>query len=141
MSQSEPLILEIATDILTFDRATGCLASLRSKATPDQEFIAWAPDHPAFVIGYLDEEREYRLLTPATAESVEVRCERQGDSQALSASYRRVGGRDLHVTLDVQAAKQERFSRWRISLETKQSPPRRRDCFAKGARSDMPLDK
>ena len=63
MSQSEYLLLETAADILKFDRATGCLVSLRSKAVPDQEFIAWTPDHPAFVIGYLNEEREYRLLT------------------------------------------------------------------------------
>jgi len=58
MPESETIPLETAADILRFDRATGCLVSLRSKATPDQEFIAWAPDHPAFVIGYLDEKRE-----------------------------------------------------------------------------------
>jgi hypothetical protein len=117
MSQSENLILETAADILKFDRATGCLVSLRSKATPDQEFIAWVPDHPAFVIGYLDEEREYRLLTSGQAETVEIQQVRRGEHQVLSASYRRVGGRDVHVAFSVQASGQDRFSRWRISLD------------------------
>ena len=88
MSPTETLTLETAADTLRFDRATGCLVSLRSKAAVDQEFIAWAPDHPAFVIGALDEEREYRLLTSASAEAVEVGY----DGQTLTRSEeRRVG--------------------------------------------------
>ena len=113
MSPTETLTLETAADTLRFDRATGCLVSLRSKAAVDQEFIAWAPDHPAFVIGALDEEREYRLLTSASAEAVEVGC----DGQTLTAAYRRVGGQELHVTLSVRAAAHDRFSRWQISLD------------------------
>ena len=117
MSQSQPLVLETAADILKFDRATGCLVSLCSKAVPDQEFIAWAPEHPAFVIGYLDEEREYRLLPSAKAEKVEIQQDRLDGSQVLSASYRQIGGQDIHVTFTVHASKQDPHSRWRISLD------------------------
>ena len=35
----------------------------------------------------------------------------------LSASYRQIGGRDVHVTFSVHASEQDAFSRWRISLD------------------------
>ena len=35
----------------------------------------------------------------------------------LSASYRQIGGQDVHVTFSVHASEQDAFSRWRISLD------------------------
>jgi hypothetical protein len=109
------LPLTTAGDTLGFERATGRLVSLRSHAAPEQEFIAPAPEHPAFVIQYLDEDGRYRQLTSLMAETVEV----TGDETRLVACYRRLGGRQVHVIFTVRAEAGNRFSHWGISVENR----------------------
>ena len=107
------LELTTAVDTLQFDAATGKLVSLRSQTAPEQQFIASAPEHPAFVIQYLDDERNYRQLSSLMAEAADVSVE----NGVLTARYRQVGGLALHVTLTVRARADDRFSRWSITLE------------------------
>ena len=52
-------VLETENDNLTFDAESGRLISLRGMAAPDQEFLASVPEHPVFIIEYLDADREY----------------------------------------------------------------------------------
>jgi len=106
------LHLNTACDTLGFEKATGRLVSLRSHAAPAQEFIAEAPEHPAFVLQYL-EDGTYRQLTSLMAETVEV----TGEKARLVARYRRLGGREIHVTFTVRADPKDRFSRWGITVQ------------------------
>ena len=118
MSEREAFALETAADTLGFDPQTGCLTSFRRKAATEQEFIANTPEHPAFVIAYLDGDRRYRLLSSQAAEQVQVRIEsgREDETQILAATYRRLDGLDLDVTFWVCAGAHEAMSHWSISL-------------------------
>jgi len=107
------LCLTTVCDILRFECATGRLVSLRSHMAPEQEFIAFAPEHPAFVIQYLDDDGKYRQLTSLTAETVEV----VGEETRLIAHYRKLDGREIDVTFTVRAEAGDRFSRWEITVE------------------------
>ncbi|HUU23909.1 MAG TPA: DUF6259 domain-containing protein [Phycisphaerae bacterium] len=109
-------VLETVGDVLSFERETGRLVSFRSKAAPDQEFIASAADHPVFVLQYLDERRQYRQLDSHEAESARITCERGAGAAILTMGFRRVGGLDLDVTATVRASRQEPLSRWSVSL-------------------------
>ncbi len=53
-------VLETVGDVLSLEPEMGRLVSLRSKAAPNQEFIASVPDHPVFVLQYLHDRRQYR---------------------------------------------------------------------------------
>jgi len=107
-----PITLHTAVDTLQFEPTTGKLVSLRRQATPEQEFIASAPEHPAFVIQYLDEACKYRQLTSLMAAQTEVTVA----DGVLTAYYRQVGGFSLQVTLTVRTSPQDRFSRWDITI-------------------------
>ena len=61
------LVIETANDNLTLDGETGRLMSFRSKAAPEQEFLASVPEHPVFVIQYLDADREYQQADSRSA--------------------------------------------------------------------------
>jgi hypothetical protein len=109
--------LETLLDNLGFEQGTGKLVSFCSKSAPGQEFIASAPEHPAFNIQYLDEYGSYRQITSLQAASTDVTFEELGDGfQCLVSRYTRVGGFALDVTITVTACKADRFSRWNISI-------------------------
>ena len=111
----ELIYLETAGDRLGFERETGALVSFRRKAAPEQEFIAQA-QQPAFVIGYLDDLRQYRLLPSDRAGDVLVQRRSEGTETVLAATYSRLDGCDLDVTCEVHAAANAPASRWRISM-------------------------
>jgi len=108
--------LETLGEALGFDVGTGQLVSFRSHTAKDQEFIAAGKEQPVFVIDYLDENREYRQLTSAQASEVKVTCDGDGAGKALTASFQRIAGLLLHVTIQVQARHTEKFSRWSLTL-------------------------
>jgi len=118
MARTKTIVLRTAQDKLTFDADTARLISFRSKAA-DREFIASAPDHPAFVIQYLDEKRQYRQISSGQAADVRVRHTAGRGRATLRATYRRLAGMDLEVTTTVVAARRDRLSRWRISLRNR----------------------
>ncbi len=103
MDKDRSIVLETKYDFLSFDPDNASLISFRSKAAPEQEFIAPGAERLAFVIGYYDEERQYQWLTSSQAKKVGVSCERQGQTQVLKAVYERIGGKDLGVTFTVHA--------------------------------------
>jgi hypothetical protein len=112
------LTLETSLDRLQFN-AHGCLVSLRSKAGAEQETIAWQPDHPAFVIGYLDEDRQYRLMSSADAQSVTVDRADDGETSTLTFTFHALAGQELDVTCTVGASRDDPFSRWRIRVNNR----------------------
>ncbi len=112
----DTLVLETSTDTLAFDRASGRLVSFRTRAAPEQEFIASAPDHPVFLIQYLDGDRQYQQLDSRGAEACEVAVERSADGAIVRLVHRRVGGMDLDVTCTVSAARADPLSRWGLTV-------------------------
>ena len=108
--------LETLGEALGFDASTGQLVSFRSRSAKDQEFIAAAKEHPVFTIDWLDENREHRQLTSAQAGEVKVACDGDGAGKTLTATFRRIAGLGLHVTIQVQARRTEKFSRWSLTL-------------------------
>ena len=108
-----PFTLETLTDTLQFDPHTLALVSFCSKAVPDQEFIAHTDKHPVFVIGCLDKHRQYRWLDSHQAETVQVEPDGVG---GLKAVYSKIAGLDLEVTFQVRTSRDDRFTRWNISL-------------------------
>ena len=116
----DPLILRTLCDTLGFDPVTGRLISCRAHAAPDMEMIASLPEHPTFVLRYLDDQREFQHLLSTAAESVAVAVRSEVDGATLlTARYARVGGIDLHVEFSVRAAASDRFSRWRLTVENR----------------------
>ncbi len=117
---TELIRLKTSSDTLAFEKTTGKLVSLRSHSAPQQEFIASAPEHPAFIIQYLDGQNDYRQLTSSQAKSTTVSVELSKDgTQILTARYSQVDGRELDVTIDVAASKTDRFSRWSITVDNR----------------------
>ena len=109
--------LRTDTESLTFDRRSGRLISLRAHHAPDQELIASSAEHPAFVIQYLDQSGNYRRLTSLDAESMRLTCRRRKGLATLTMTFRKLGERDLNVTMTVRAATGEQGSRWRLTLD------------------------
>ena len=81
-----------------------------------QEFIESKPEHPVFVIQYLDEARQYQQLTSHQAASVTVSEEVQAGHSVLTAVYHKICGLDLDVTTTVAVSQSEPLSRWNISV-------------------------
>lgn len=100
-------------DTLGFERATGRLVSFRSDFAPQHEFISSAPEHPAFLLQYVDEQGCYQQLYSSQAEMVEV----TGEERRLTAVYSSLAGLALHVTFTVTTAPDDRFSRWNITVQ------------------------
>ena len=113
---SRRITLGTLTETLGFDARTGQLVSFRSKHAPGQEFIASAPDHPAFVLQYLDGKGQYRRITSLDAGETRVSCSRKSGAATLTIRFRRLAGLDLDVTATVRASSSEPGSRWRIAL-------------------------
>jgi hypothetical protein len=111
------LTLETSHDVLGFSRETGGLVSFLCKTAPDQEFIAVKGDDPAFVVQYLDEQRQFRQIESGEAEEIEiVRQASDAGQLVLRGVFRGLAGLDLDATVTVEASKAGRFSRWSIAL-------------------------
>lgn len=114
--RTETIVLETASCRLGFEAGTGRLVSFHPKAAPKQEFLACAPGQPAFVIQYLDPQRQYRQLDSLAAGETRIACADSAAGKTLTMSFGRVGGVDLDVTITVRAAKTEPLSRWNLAL-------------------------
>jgi len=108
--------LETALDVLTFDRNSGRLVSMAPKYAPGTELIASRPDDPAFVLQYLDENREYRQVSSRSAAAVRLTEGPSGDGRELRMEFERLGGLELNVTVSVLASASDSASRWRCRL-------------------------
>ncbi len=75
------ITLKTATESLSFDARTGRLVSFRARHAPGQEFIASTPDHPVFLIQYLDAKGEYCRLTSFDARTARIRRTRQDGAE------------------------------------------------------------
>lgn len=108
----DAILLRTGNDTLQFESTTGRLVSFRSDFAPEQEFLDFAPEHPVFVLQYLDEDGEYQVFYSQQAESVEVTHTETG----INCRYERLAGLALSVTFSVDARAECRFSRWKISV-------------------------
>ena len=98
--------LKTAQDLLTFDTKTGALVGLAPVREPNVNLLATRPEDPAFVLQYLD-AGEY-----VTVDSRQAELTLPHDGEGIELVFRRVGGHDLTVTLNVSASPDKRFSRW-----------------------------
>ena len=105
-------VLQTAADRLTFDSDSGRLISLQPLRAPGVELIASAPEHPAFVVQYIDENGRFAQLDSHSSDPPVLSLAEEGDGQRLAMSFMRVGGMDLDVTLLVRASADDRLSRW-----------------------------
>ena len=114
---SNILTLKTATETLGFDRRSGRLISFRSQAEPGQEFIATSPDHPVFVLQFLDKQGEYHQVTSHDARDKRISMTGQGAQRTLTMVFRHLAGMDLAVIATVRGSSTEPGTRWSISLE------------------------
>ena len=113
-TQPNRLTLESATDRIQFDARTLALLSLRCKQVPEQEFIYQGQTFPVFAIGYLDADRQYRLIDSTQAEYIQV--EQGGPAGTLSATFFHIAGLDIQVTCRIKASADDPSIRYRIRL-------------------------
>jgi len=110
------LILETALDRLAFDAASGRLISLTPKSDPDAELLASAPEHPAFVLQYLD-EGQYRSVDSHRHRGLSVEEKETQRGKTLRFLFRHVGDlENLDVILTVGASEEDRFSHWSLAV-------------------------
>ena len=107
--------LETSRDVLTFDRESGRLVSMRPHGSPDAELLASCEDDPAFVLQYLDASGRYCALDSREAEAVTVTPGPVG-RQSATFLFSRAGGLDLDVSLTVRTDAGDRFSRWSATV-------------------------
>lgn len=111
------IVLETSHDILGFNPDTAQLASFRTKAAPDQEFIVAQDGDPVFVIQFLDEDRRFRRVTSLDTADVDISSDARADGSAeLTARFDRLGGMDVSATIAVRASPGDRFSTWSITV-------------------------
>jgi len=115
MTVTSTIALTTATDTMRFSAETGTLVSFRSRAAPDQEFIAAGTNTPVFVVQYLDDERRYRQLTSRDA-TAQISCEDVEGGSVLRASFPQLGGMAIEATVTVRATPDDRFSHWSLRL-------------------------
>lgn len=113
------ILLKTVHDQLALDASTHRLVSFRALTVPDQEFIISNPEHPVFILQYLDEEHQYQQLNSLQASSIVTWSEVQRGATLLTAEFRQVGGLDLDVTTRVRLAPSEAFSRWNITVSNR----------------------
>ena len=97
---------------LEFDRRTGGLLSFRAVNQPEQEFLPVDADLPAFVIQYLDPNREFQQLTSTGARHIEVAMKHG----AVVASYQQLGGVSVDATVTVRPVTGAPASYWSIRV-------------------------
>jgi hypothetical protein len=111
------LTLESQNDIVQVDSETLRLVSFRSKSAGEQEFIVSQPEHPVFVIQYLDEAREYQCLSSLQAASIVVSQETMPQGSAAQAVYHYPPELDLTVTIHIAASASDPLIRWNIKIQ------------------------
>jgi hypothetical protein len=118
VNDSKRLSMETAYDLMEFERATGKLVSLRSKIMPDNELLCVEGDDPAFVIQYLDSERQFRQISSLQAKRVELhyKQDQNDDSTILTFEFHNLDDLDLSATIVVKSSIHDRFSYWTLSL-------------------------
>ena len=114
--ESDYFMLETSTATLKLDSGTLRLLSFTHMDVPEQEFIASVPEHPIFIIQYLDENRHYKQLSSHHAREVTVELAELENSAELSAVFTRIGGIDMDITVRVIASRKLAMSRWNISV-------------------------
>ncbi|MCE5237675.1 DUF6259 domain-containing protein [bacterium] len=102
--------LRTKLDALTLDLDTGRLVRFSPLADPEYNLIAVHDDQPAFVLQYLA-DGAYVTLDSRQAEPAAT----PGD-HSLTLAFTRVGGLDLDVVLTIQAAPEDRCSRWTATV-------------------------
>lgn len=100
-----------------FEQATGRLISFRGNAARNQELLASAPDHPVFIIQFLDARKSYQRLTSFDARRRRIHLTHHDTCQTLTLRFDGIGGLDLTVTITVNASTVEPGTRWNITLD------------------------
>ncbi|HPN35803.1 MAG TPA: DUF6259 domain-containing protein [bacterium] len=111
------LTLESQNDLLQLDGETLRLVSFRSKSAGDQEFIDSRPEHPVFLIQYLDEAREYQCLSSLQAAAIVVSREATPQGATVQAIYRFLPKLDLEATVHIAASASDPFVRWNLKIQ------------------------
>ena len=116
MVDTNPIILETADAQLEFDAHSGRLIGFRPQASPEQQFIAPADDHPVFVVQYLDADRRYQQIDSFDASEFTIEREESGGGVTLTMRFLRCAGLDLDITATVRVSSKEHMSRWSVAL-------------------------
>jgi hypothetical protein len=116
MPKPEGIVLRTATDVLVFDRCSAQLVSFRGLAATELEFVCSGVCPPVFVVQYLDADHRFGQLTSQQAEDVQVDVEWLREQTILTATFRRLAGLEIDVTVTVRAAADDRFSHWSLGL-------------------------
>src|SRR3974390_643631 len=106
-----PVALENRNHRIELDRATGQLLSLRASAAP-QEFIE-SGDPRAFVIQYLDKDKEFRQIPSTAARTISV----TESSGTVKAEFRALAGLDLDAEVIMKSAGD--VTRWSIAINNR----------------------
>lgn len=116
---SENFIMQTANDLLEFEHTTGKLISFRSKLIPQNELLSFENDDPAFIIQYLDSEKQFRQISSRQARRIEAHYKQGSNSEysKLTIEFHNLDGLDLGATVMVKSSKQDRFSYWTLSLD------------------------
>jgi len=115
----QPIVLSTACDTLQFDPRSGRLLSFRSRAAPEQEFVAGRADDPVFVLQYLDERGRYHRLASSDATQVQIAVSELPGGTLLTGRYAQLGGLPLDVTISVRATEGDRFSHWSLAMSNR----------------------
>ena len=86
---------------------------MRAQNAPETELVASVKDDPAFVIGWLDDKRQYKQSVSTENRQVQMTYDGGGE---VTAVFRRIADRDLDVTIRIQASKTQKLSRWSIAV-------------------------
>ena len=110
------ITLESRAHTVRLHPETGAVVSLTAKTFPTQEFIAWAPEHPVFVIQYLDEQREYQTLDSRGTSACEISQDQSGETDRVTVRYADVANMDIDVTLTITVSEHDDKTRFRLRL-------------------------
>jgi hypothetical protein len=106
------IVLENSNHRLAFDSKTARLHSLKAKIAPDQEFAVLNDQLPAFVIQYLDSDKQFQQVASNEAKGTDVKS----SGNTLTAEFTGLGGMDVGATVKVRTADNDPLSYWTISI-------------------------
>ncbi len=115
-SNKQTIALCSATETLKFDAATGSLLSFRSSRAPELELLASSPQHPAWVLQYLDTNGNYREMTSFDARKASISKRAQNGTTILAINHQRIAGKNLEVSMEVTASPTLPGTRWRFAI-------------------------
>ncbi|MCX7597946.1 MAG: hypothetical protein N2512_03625, partial [Armatimonadetes bacterium] len=116
---SKVFSLETARDQLKFDATSGRLISLKCKNRPRRELVVSHPEDPAFVLQYFSPMREYQMLSSHDAETTTISVSDVRGRRRLVMDFGKIGGLDVHVRAEVEAAADWESSYWRIAVNNR----------------------